>query len=308
VGGRDYELSVFNRATQAERQVGSSFKPYVYTAAVEDGVKPTDIVMDTPVSFGGYRPRNFEENFKGPMTVAEAFAESRNIPALRLASRVGIRKVIDLTHRFGVSEEIPPYLPIALGAVEITLQEQVASYSVFPNDGVRVAPRLIRKVTNADGITLWDEKPTVTDVIDQQTARTMMSMLKDVTEHGTGEQAAQLDHALGGKTGTTSDFTDAWFLGFSPSVTCGVWVGYDTHQSLGDKVTGAVAALPIWINFMKAAIVGKDDEQFPGDEDTTPLDEARGQPSRVAPPKAAPLRAPSLRLTSGAKRGTHAAN
>ncbi len=292
VGGRDYELSVYNRATQAERQVGSSFKPYVYTAAVEDGVKPTDIVMDTPVSFGSYRPHNYEENFKGPMTVAQAFAESRNIPALRLASRVGIRKVIDLAHRFGVSEEIPAYLPVALGAVEITLQEQVASYSVFPNDGVRVAPRLIRKVTDADGITLWDDKPTVTDVIDQQTARTMMSMLKDVTEHGTGQQAATLDHALGGKTGTTSDFTDAWFLGFSPSVTCGVWVGYDTHQSLGDKETGAVAALPIWVSFMKAAIVGKDDEQFPGDEDTTPLDRAANQPANP--------RAPSLRLTSGA--------
>jgi penicillin-binding protein 1A len=209
VGGRDYELSVFNRATQAERQVGSSFKPYVYTAAIEDGVKPTDIVMDTPVSFGSYRPHDYENNFKGAMTVANAFAESRNIPALRLAAHVGIPKVIALAHRFGVTSEIPPYLPIALGAVEITLQEQVASYSVFPNDGVRVSPRLIRKVSNADGITLWEEKPTVSEVIDQQTARTMMSMLKDVTEHGTGEQAAKLDHALGGKTGTTSDFTDA---------------------------------------------------------------------------------------------------
>ena len=284
VGGRDYELSVFNRATQAERQVGSSFKPYVYTAAIEDGVKPTDIVMDTPVSFGSYRPHDYENNFKGAMTVANAFAESRNIPALRLAAHVGIPKVIALAHRFGVTSEIPPYLPIALGAVEITLQEQVASYSVFPNDGVRVSPRLIRKVSNADGITLWEEKPTVSEVIDQQTARTMMSMLKDVTEHGTGEQAAKLDHALGGKTGTTSDFTDAWFLGFSPSVTCGVWVGYDSRESLGDKETGAEAALPIWINFMKAAIAGKPNEQFPGDEDATPMDEASAHPPKAAWP------------------------
>ncbi|HEX3849937.1 MAG TPA: transglycosylase domain-containing protein, partial [Polyangiaceae bacterium] len=161
VGGRDYELSVFNRATQAERQTGSSFKPYVYTAAVEDGIKPTDIVMDTPVSFGSYRPHNYENDFKGAMTVANAFAESRNVPAVRLAAHVGIHKVIDMAHRFGVTSEIPPYLPIALGAVEITLEEQVASYSVFPNDGVRVAPRLIRKVSNADGITLWEAKPTV---------------------------------------------------------------------------------------------------------------------------------------------------
>ncbi|MGA2752760.1 MAG: PBP1A family penicillin-binding protein [Terracidiphilus sp.] len=266
VGGRDYALSVFNRATQAERQTGSSFKPYVYTAAVEDGVKPTDIIVDGPVRFGDYVPHNYENDYKGAMTVANAFAESRNIPALKLAARVGIRKVIDVAHRFGVTSNIPPYLPVALGAVEITLQEQVASYAVFPNDGVRVAPHLIRKVSNADGINLWQEAPAVDEVLDQQTARTMMTLLRGVTAHGTGAAAAQLNHPLGGKTGTTSDFTDAWFLGFSPSVTCGVWVGNDSRESLGDKETGAVTALPIWINFMRAAIAGKDDEQFPGDE------------------------------------------
>jgi penicillin-binding protein 1A len=267
VGGRDYALSVFNRATQAERQTGSSFKPYVYTTAVEDGVKPTDIIVDGPVSFGGYVPHNYENDYKGAMTVANAFAESRNIPALKLAARVGIHKVIDMAHRFGVTTNIPAYLPVALGAVEITLEEQVASYAVFPNDGIRVAPRLIRKVSNADGIALWQETPAVNEVIDQQTTRTMMTLLRGVTQHGTGASAAQLQHPLGGKTGTTSDFTDAWFLGFSPSVTCGVWVGYDSRESLGNKETGARAALPIWINFMRAAIAGKDDEQFPGDED-----------------------------------------
>ncbi len=284
VGGRDYALSVFNRATQAERQTGSSFKPYVYTAAVEDGVKPTDIVVDGPVRFGDYVPHNYENDYKGAMTVANAFAESRNIPALKLAARVGIRKVIDVAHRFGVTSNIPPYLPVALGAVEITLQEQVASYAVFPNDGVRVAPHLIRKVSNADGITLWQETPTVDEVLDQQTARTMMTLLEGVTEHGTGAAAAQLHHPLGGKTGTTSDFTDAWFLGFSPSVTCGVWVGYDSREPLGNKETGAVTALPIWMNFMRAAIAGKDDEQFPGDEaDDRAAIEPAAAP-RVSPP------------------------
>ncbi len=270
VGGRDYALSVFNRATQAERQVGSSFKPYVYTAAIEDGVKPTDIVVDAPTYFGSYFPHNYENNFKGPMTVAKAFAESRNVPALKLAARVGMPNVIDVAHRFGVTSNIPAYLPVALGAVGITLEEQVASYAVFPNDGIRVAPRLIRKVSNADGITLWQDTPAVKEVIDQKTARTMMTLLRGVTEHGTGAMAAQLHHPLGGKTGTTSDFTDAWFLGFSPSVTCGVWVGYDTNESLGEKETGAVAALPIWIDFMRAAIAGKDDEEFPGDDDASP--------------------------------------
>jgi penicillin-binding protein 1A len=271
VGGRDYALSQFNRAIQAERQTGSSFKIYDYTAAIEDGAKPTDMIVDGPVSFGGYTPHNYENDYKGSMTLINAFAESRNIPALKLAARVGIHKVIDVAHRFGVTSNIPAYLPSAIGAAEITLEEQVASYSVFPNDGLRVKPRLVRKVENADGITLWEESPAVDDVIDQQTARTMMTLLKAVVQHGTGQAASQLKHPLGGKTGTTSDYTDAWFLGFSPSVTCGVWVGFDSRESLGDKETGAKAALPIWMTVMRQAIIGKDNEHFLGDDadDTT---------------------------------------
>jgi penicillin-binding protein 1A len=266
VGGRDYALSQFNRATQAERQVGSSFKPYVYTTAIEDGVKPTDIIMDTPVSFGSYTPHDYEDNFLGPITVTKAFADSRNIPALKLAARVGIHNVIDTAHRFGVTSDIPPYLPIALGAVGITLEQQVASYAVFPNDGLRVAPRLVRSVQNADGITLWQDPSAVKQVITDKTAQAMMTLLKAVIQNGTGAAAAELDHPLGGKTGTTSDFTNAWFIGFSPSVTCGVWVGYDDNKTLGDKETGARAALPIWMTFMQAAIAPRPDEQFLGEE------------------------------------------
>ncbi|HEX4321135.1 MAG TPA: PBP1A family penicillin-binding protein [Acidobacteriaceae bacterium] len=265
VGGRDYSTSQFNRATQSERQTGSSFKPYVYTTAIEAGVKPEDIIVDGPTSFGSYTPHNYEGDYKGAMTVLNAFAESRNIPALKLAARVGIRKVIDTAHRFGVTSNIPAYLPVALGAAEITLQEQVASYSVFPNDGIRVTPRLLKKVSNADGITLWEQAPAVQEVTSQQTARSMMRLFEQVIRGGTGAAAAALKHPLGGKTGTTSDFTDAWFLGFSPSVTCGVWVGYDSRQSLGEKETGAKAALPIWMTFMKAAIAGKDSEHFIGE-------------------------------------------
>jgi penicillin-binding protein 1A len=266
VGGRDYALSVFNRATQAERQVGSSFKPYVYTTAIEDGLKPTDIVLDTPVSFGSYTPHDYEDDFLGPITVTTAFADSRNIPALRLAAKVGIHNVIDTAHRFGVTSDIPPYLPIALGAVGITLEQQVASYAVFPNDGLRVAPRLIRSVQNADGITLWQDPSAVKQVTDEKTARTMMTLLEAVTHNGTGAAASQLNHPLGGKTGTTSDFTDAWFIGFSPSVTCGVWVGYDENKTLGNHETGARTALPIWMTFMRAAIVSHPDEYFLGEE------------------------------------------
>ena len=290
VGGRDYALSQFNRATQAARQTGSSFKPYVYTTAVEEGARPDDIIVDAPVSFGSYTPHNYENDFKGAMTLTNAFAESRNIPAVKLAAHVGIHKVIDVAHRFGVTTNIPAYLPIALGAVEITLEEQVASYSVFPNDGVRVNPRLIRKVSNADGITLWEDPSQVDEVISQQTARTMMTFLRAVTAHGTGAAASQLNHPVGGKTGTTSDYTDAWFLGFSPSVTCGVWVGYDSRESLGEKETGARAALPIWMTFMKQAIAGKDSEEFLGEpsEDKKPILKAQSEP----PAKPAPAPAP----------------
>ena len=286
VGGRDWALSQFNRSTQAERQTGSSFKPYVYTAAMEDGAKPTDIIVDSPVNFGGYAPHNYENDYKGAMTLLNAFAESRNVPAVKLAAHVGIHKVIDLAHRFGVTTDIPPYLPIALGAAEITLQEQVDSYSVFPNDGIRISPRLIRKVSNADGITLWEDRPEINQVISQETARSMMTLFRAVTDHGTGAAVAALKHPLGGKTGTTSDFTDAWFIGFSPSVTCGVWVGYDSRETLGEKETGARAALPIWIEVMKVAIAGKGEEQFPGDEKNDADEASTAHPAKpVATPR-----------------------
>ena len=298
VGGRDYALSQFNRATQAERQTGSSFKPYVYTAAIESGMTPEDTVMDSPVSFGSYRPHDYENNYKGRMSLLEAFADSRNIPALRLANRVGIRTVIETAHRFGVTSEIPPYLPIALGAVEITLAEQMQSYAVFPNDGIRVQAHLVRSVTSADGVPLWQPSPTISQVISQQTARSMMELLRAVTREGTAAAAAALNHPLGGKTGTTSNFTDAWFMGFSPSVTCGVWVGFDSRQSLGDKETGARAALPIWAGFMRAAIAEHPVESFPGDGSAAEKvagsrkSSPGGEGKRRAGPIAVPVRMP----------------
>jgi penicillin-binding protein 1A len=305
VGGRDFALSQFNRATQAERQTGSSFKPYVYTTAVENGAKPDDIIVDAPVSFGSYTPHNYENDFKGAMTLTNAFAESRNVPAVKLAAHLGIHKVIDMAHKFGVTTNIPAYLPIALGAVEITLQEQVASYSVFPNDGIRVKPRLIRKVSNADGITLWEEASQVDEVVSQQTARTMMTFLRAVTAHGTGAAASQLNHPVGGKTGTTSDYTDAWFLGFSPSVTCGVWVGFDSRESLGEKETGARAALPMWMNFMKKADQGKENEAFLGDEGADKKPMLKAQVEAQAKPGAGPaLRAGSLPVANTPRPST----
>ena len=266
VGGRDFILSKFNRATQALRQVGSSFKPYVYTAAIDQGARPDDTVLDAPVTFqtgsGPYSPHNFDDKFEGVITLRRALAQSRNIPALKLADRTGIRTVEDYARKFGITSPLPPYLPVALGAAEVTLFEQTSAFSVFPDDGVRLVPRLITKVADYDGRVLEENYPDVKDVISARTARLMTSMLEEVVQHGTGIAATKLKLPLAGKTGTTNDFTDAWFVGFSPSVTAGVWVGYDEKKSLGAKETGARAALPIWMEFMSAALAGKDPGQF----------------------------------------------
>ena len=257
VGGRDFNQSKFNRATQALRQVGSSFKPYVYTAAVDQGATPEDTVLDAPATFitssGSYSPRDYDNKFEGVITLGHALAESKNIPAVKLAARLGIKNVINYARRFGISENIPPYLPIALGAVDLTLAEHTSAYSVFPNDGLRAIPRYIVRITDFDGNVLEQNAPVVQDVISERTARIMTHMLRDVVLHGTGIAANRLRVPVAGKTGTTNDFTDAWFVGFSPAITCGVWIGFDEKKSLGNKETGALAALPVWIAFMGIA-------------------------------------------------------
>jgi len=270
VGGRDFEQSKFDRATQALRQVGSSFKPYIYTAAIDQGLTP-----DAPITFstpsGPYTPHNYDGKFEGVITFRHALAESRNIPALKVTERLGgIRTVIEYARRFGITSPLPAYLPVALGAADITLAEQTAAFTTFPNDGVRVTPRYIRKVTDYDGRVLEENYPEVHDVVSARTARIMTSMLREVVMHGTGYAASRLKHPLGGKTGTTNDFTDAWFVGFSPSLTCGVWVGFDEKKSLGNRETGAAAALPVWIDFMRVALEGRESEDFAAPPPTTP--------------------------------------
>jgi penicillin-binding protein 1A len=274
VGGRDFQLSKFNRATQALRQAGSSFKPYVYTTAIDQGARPDDPILDAPVIFpaasGPYFPHNYDEKYEGTITLRRALAQSRNIPALKLADSIGIRTVEDYAHKFGITSTLPPYLPVALGAAEVTLAEQTSAYSVFPDDGVRRVPRIIRKVTDFDGHVLEENDPETKDVISPRTARLMTSMLQEVVQHGTAIAATKLKMPIAGKTGTTNDFTDAWFIGFSPSTTAGVWVGYDEKKSLGAKETGARAALPIWMEFMSAASAGKDPGQFAPPPDLPP--------------------------------------
>lgn len=266
VGGRDFNVSKFNRATQALRQVGSSFKPYVYTAAIDRGARPDDTILDAPITFqtasGPYTPHNYEEKFEGTVTLRRALAQSLNIPALKLADSLGINTVIDYAHRFGITTPIPPYLPVALGAVEVTPLEQTSACSIFPDDGVHLEPRYLLKVTDYEGRVLEEDYPEIRDVISERTARIMTSMLEDVVQHGTAIAASSMKLPLAGKTGTTNDFTDAWFVGFSPRITCGVWIGYDQKKTLGARETGAHAALPIWMDFMKKAVSSKDPGAF----------------------------------------------
>jgi penicillin-binding protein 1A len=266
VGGRDFNVSKFNRVTQALRQVGSCFKPFVYTAAIDQGARPDDPILDAPVTFqtssGPYSPHNYDERYEGVITLRRALAQSRNIPALRLTDKIGIRSVEDYARKFGITSPLPPYLPVALGAAEVTLMEQTSAFSVFPDDGVRLVPRYLTKVTDYDGRVLEENYPGVKDVVSARTARQMTSILQGVVQHGTAISAASLKLPLAGKTGTTNDFTDAWFVGFSPKLTAGVWVGYDEKRSLGEKETGARAALPIWIEFMSAALTGKEPGKF----------------------------------------------
>jgi len=267
VGGYDFEGSKFNRARQAARQAGSSFKPYVYAAALLEGASPFDTIVDAPVSFpsasGIWSPHNYDEKFEGTITLLHALAESRNVPAVRLLARVGVDKVIKLCRKFGLSSRLVPNLPLALGASDLTLLEHTSAFTTFPDDGVHISPRMIERVTNYDGRVIDDFPPEVTDVLPAPIARLELSMLREVINSGTGARAQALKRPLAGKTGTTNDFADGWFIGFSPSLTCGVWVGYDDHRELGPKEEGARVALPIWMEFVGEALKNQPVEDFP---------------------------------------------
>ena len=279
VGGYSFEDSKFNRATQAVRQVGSSFKVYVYADALEKGSTPFDTIVDLPFTTmsGGqvYSPHNYDEKFEGTITLRRALAGSRNVPAVKLAEKVGISTIVDMTKRFGITTPLPPYLPLALGAADMKLVEHVSAFTVFPNDGIRIDPHMIRRVTSYDGALLEEAHPEVHDVLSPDVARTMTAMLEEVIQFGTGVQAKALGRPAAGKTGTTQDYTDAWFVGYTPQITAGVWVGFDDKQiSLGKKETGARAALPIWLEFMQGATAGMPPLDF---ANVVPLEQQVGE-------------------------------
>jgi len=291
VGGYDFAESKFNRATQALRQTGSSFKVYVYATALEQGASPFDTIVDQPITFrsGGqdYSPKNYDGKFEGRITLRRALADSRNVPAVRLLDHIGVQNVIDVTRRFGVASPLPPYLPLALGAADLTLLEHTSAFTVFSEDGIHIDPHYIRRVTSYDGVVLEEPRPQVTDVIPPDVARTMVAMLEEVVQFGTGVRAKELGRVSAGKTGTTNDFTDAWYIGFTPQITAGVWVGNDDKRiSLGKKETGARAALPIWLEFMQQAVQGMPVEDF---ANVVPLEkQVSGHTVQVDTPDTAP--------------------
>ena len=282
VGGYDYAESKYNRAMQAERQVGSSFKVYVYSQALLDGANPFDTIEDTPVGYttssGWWSPHNYDNKFEGTITLLHALAESRNVPAVRLLARVGVDKVIKLCRKFGITSRLVPNLPLALGASDLTLLEHTSAFTTFPDDGVHISPRMINRVTNYDGAVIDEFRPEVTDVLPAGDARVMVSMLREVINSGTSTRARPLatKYPIAGKTGTTNDFSDAWFIGFSPAMTCGVWVGFDDHRTLGPKEEGSHVALPIWMDFMSEVLEESPSGQFPNSPLLTSREQVAG--------------------------------
>jgi penicillin-binding protein 1A len=297
VGGFSFQRSKFNRATQALRQIGSTFKPILYTAAIDRGLTPATVLVDAPHAFDAgagqppYTPRNYDGKFEGPLTLRTALERSRNIPAVLVMEMLGPAQVALYATRFGLPGDLPPYLSSALGAGESTLLALASAYSAFPNHGVRMEPTQVLSVTDREGVTLEEHTPVARDAIRADTAYVMTSLLRGVVQRGTAASAASLNWPLAGKTGTVNDYTDAWFMGFDPGITLGVWLGYDEKKPIGNGETGTTAALPIWIDIMRAWLDGRDREnppQFeaPGNIVFVPVDRATGQPVEAGTPQA----------------------
>lgn len=268
VGGIDFLKSPFNRATMARRQPGSAFKPMVYAHAVERGFPQNRLILDAPVVFKrakrgkDWTPMNFSQSFQGEMTLRRALTISANIPAVRLNEILGPASVANFAHQLGIESQLNPNLSLALGTSEVTLLELTAAYAVFANQGRWVRPYGVMEVVDRKGRIIWRTKPHKKIVMSRTGAAVITDMLQNVVNAGTGRRAGSLGRPLAGKTGTTNGYRDALFIGFSPTVATGVWVGQDDFSALGDRETGARAALPIWIDFMRAALDGRPYQYF----------------------------------------------
>jgi penicillin-binding protein 1A len=280
VGGRDFSESQFNRAISSRRQPGSAFKPLIYAAALEKGYTPSTIIMDSPVEYsdpdGGtyWAPKNYDEDFMGPITFRNALAHSRNVVTVKILEDIGVGYALQFIKRLGIESPIKRDLSIALGTSGVSMMELTSAFAVFANGGERIKPIFIKKIVTMKGEVLEENTPYMEmeekeeeeetpetpspalneQVISPQNAFIMTHLLQGVVEHGTAQRAKVLGRPVAGKTGTSSDYSDAWFVGYTPSLLAGVWVGFDDKNSLGKKETGARAALPIWISFMDQAL------------------------------------------------------
>jgi penicillin-binding protein 1A len=280
VGGRDFGESQFNRAISARRQPGSAFKPLIYAAALEKGYTPSTIIMDSPVEYsdpdGGtyWAPKNYDEDFLGPITFRNALAHSRNVVTVKILEDIGVGYALPFIKKLGIESPIKRDLSIALGTSGVTMMELTSAFAVFANGGERIKPIFIKKIVTMKGEVLEENTPYIEiedkeeeeempktsppaskeQAISPQNAFIMTHLLQGVVQHGTGQRAKVLGRPIAGKTGTSSDYSDAWFMGYTPSLLAGVWVGFDDKTSLGKKETGARAALPIWIYFMDQAL------------------------------------------------------
>jgi penicillin-binding protein 1A len=265
IGGYDYVRSDFNRALYAKRQPGSAFKPVIYAAALNHGFSPASIIMDEPVTYpggpkGDWSPENYDHKFYGPTTLREALTYSRNVVTVKLVDAVGISNILDFARNIGVQGDMPRDLTIALGSLSVTPLELALCYSVFANNGLKATPIAIKYITDSKGRILESNEPEAEEVISPQTAFLITSMMEDVVKNGTGWRAKALGRPVAGKTGTTNEYRDAWFVGYTPDIVVSVWVGFDDTKPLGSQETGARAASPIWVLFMKNFLSGEPEE------------------------------------------------
>jgi len=260
LGGWDFERSKFNRATQAQRQVGSAFKPFVYGAAIEQGYTPADTLFDAPTAFIGadsklsYFPQNYYHRYAGMITLRRALEQSVNIPAVKMLDMVGVRRVIDFARRTGITSPLPPYPSLALGSADLIPMELAAAYAAIANSGLYMQPYFVEQVATSDGEVLETHSPQARKAMDAPAAYVLTHMLEGVIDHGTAFALSKLDLDIAGKTGTTNDYTDAWFVGYTPKLTILTWVGYDVKRNLGNGMTGAAAALPPWQAFLERGL------------------------------------------------------
>lgn len=265
IGGYDYIRGEYNRALYAKRQPGSAFKPLIYAAALDRGFTPASIILDEPVTYSGggrgdWTPGNYDHKYYGPTTLREALTYSRNVVTVKLVDEIGIDKVIDFAGSLGVSGDMPRDLTLALGSLSMTPLELALCYSVFAGEGMKIKPIAIKYITDSKGRVIESNEPEAEEVMSPQTAFQITSMMQDVVEHGTGWRAKSLGRPVAGKTGTTNDYRDAWFVGYTTQIVAAVWVGFDDMRPLGAQETGARAASPIWVSFMKDIAGGEPDD------------------------------------------------